>query len=97
KPGAVEEYPREEIIRKIGGKVFAITSKDSSRVTLKSTPAKQSALIQHPHIEVAPYVGRYGWVTIDMVDEETLQLALKLADESYELAANPKKRGRSRA
>jgi predicted DNA-binding protein (MmcQ/YjbR family) len=54
-------------------------------VSLRSTLEKQAALIMHPHIEIAAYVGRYGWVTVTLADEDTMQLALELIDESYDL------------
>lgn len=84
KPEVVEEYPWGEVVWKVRGKVFAIAGRGSRRVTVKSTLEKQSALVQHPHIEAAAYVGRYGWVTIDSRDDATLEIARDLIDESYE-------------
>jgi len=60
KPDAVEDRPWDHLGWKVGGKLFCIGSENSATVTLKSTPEKQQALIQHPRIEVAAYVGRYG-------------------------------------
>jgi hypothetical protein len=37
-------------------------------------------------------VGRYGWVTIDIVDESVLELAKELIDESYEMIKGGKKK-----
>ena len=37
-----------------------------------------------PHIEIASYVGRYGWVTIAVTSRQTCRLALELIDASYE-------------
>src|SRR5437588_10669464 len=85
KDGAVEEYPWEHFGWKVGGKLFAIGTKDSGMLTVKSTPTQQTALIQHPAIEMASHVGRYGWVTSKATDQEALDLALDLIDESYEL------------
>jgi predicted DNA-binding protein (MmcQ/YjbR family) len=92
KEGAVEEYPWEDVAWKVRGKMFACGSKDNSKFSVKSTLEKQSALVQHPHIEVAPYVGRYGWVMIDVVDQDTLELACELVDESYDAVQRKKKR-----
>ena len=72
--------------------MFACTGDGSNVVTVKSTPDKQAALIQHPNIEKAAYVGRYGWVTITIPDRETMGLAQDLIDESYELVTATKKR-----
>ncbi len=51
---------------------------------MKSTVEQQASLTLHPQIKVAAYVGRFGWVTIHVIDEDTLGLALDLIDESYE-------------
>lgn len=92
KDGAVEEYPWEDVGWKVKGKLFCIGSKDHNVFTVKSTIEKQQALIQHPHIRVAAYVGRYGWVTMDILDEADCELALELIDESYDLVSKKKKR-----
>jgi predicted DNA-binding protein (MmcQ/YjbR family) len=92
KEGAVEDYPWEDVGWKIKGKLFCIGSKDHNVFTVKSTTDKQQALIQHPRISVAAYVGRYGWVTVDIVDRADCELALELIDESYDLIAKKKKR-----
>jgi predicted DNA-binding protein (MmcQ/YjbR family) len=91
KEGAVEEYPWDDVAWKVGGKMFACGSDQSAGLTVKSTLEKQAVLIQHPNITVAAYVGRYGWVHIAIPDEETLDLALELIDESYD-QIRPKKR-----
>ncbi len=91
KDGAVEEYPWEHVGWKVGGKIFVIGGEGSNVVTLKSTPVKQAVLVQHPAICVAAYVGRYGWVKITIEDEETLDIALELVDESYDAV---RKKGR---
>ena len=90
KAGAVEEYPWGETVWKVSGKIFAIWGDDSLGV--KSTLEKQAALIMHPHIKVAPYVGKYGWVAITIDDADDLELAFDLVDESYGMvvAALPK-------
>jgi len=94
KEGTVEEYPWEHVAWKVGGKLFVIASHDSEVFTVKSMLEKQEALIQHPAICKASHVGRYGWVTITVNDETTLEIALDLADESYE-SVRPKRRKRS--
>jgi predicted DNA-binding protein (MmcQ/YjbR family) len=83
KEGAVEEYPWGHTVWKLLGKLFAIGSEGEASVTVKSTLERQAALIQHPKIEVASHVGRYGWVTVHAEDEDTLALALDLIDDSY--------------
>lgn len=83
KPGAVEEYPWADVAWKVRGKLFAVTGRDATGVTVKASPEDQAVLVQHPAIRVAPYVGRFGWVAIEIGDAETLALARQLIDESY--------------
>jgi len=83
KPEAVEDYPWGDVVWKIRGKIFAGSSDGSNRVSVKATLEEQARLIQHPAIDKAHYVGRYGWVTIAIDDEKTARLALELIDESY--------------
>ncbi len=59
-------------------------------ITVKSTHDRQAALTMLPHIDIAKYVGRYGWVTVEIANEDMLEIATELIDESYELVA-PKK------
>ena len=94
KDGAVEEYPWGDVAWKVSGKMFACGGEGHNTFTVKSTLDEQAYLIQNPAIEKAAYVGRYGWVTITVADEETLALAKELVDVSYELV---KPRGGRRA
>lgn len=95
KPDAFEDHPWGDTVFKVGtkGKIFCFCGSEAPRVTVKSTLDEQAALVQHPNIEVAAYVGRYGWVTVDIKDQDTLDLALDLIDKSYDAIA-PKKRGK---
>ncbi len=92
KKDAVEEYPWGDVAWKVRKKLFAVSSDGSQRVTVKSTLEEQSRLIEHPAIEIASYVGRYGWVTIAITSRETYQLALELIDASYERVAASRSR-----
>jgi len=90
KPGAIEDEPWPgDTAWKVKGKIFAMGGKKA--VTVKSTPEKQSALVLLPAISKAAYVGRFGWVTIELQDKETLDLALDLIDESYAMVAGKRK------
>jgi len=82
-PDAVEDYPWGDIVWKVGGKMFAATGPSGSSVTVKATLDQQAALIQLPNLSVAKYVGKYGWVTVNLADDETLAFALDLIEESY--------------
>ncbi len=93
KEGATEDYPWEDHVGwKVKGKLFAIGGQDSNRVTVKASLVDQAALTQHPHIEKAAYVGRFGWVTVTIVDREVLDLTKDLIDESYEAIASKGKK-----
>ena len=91
--GAVEDYPWEGHVGwKVKGKLFAIGGEDSNQVTVKSSLDKQAALVELDGIEKAAYVGRFGWVTVTIADDTTLDLAKALIDESYERVAKPKRK-----
>jgi hypothetical protein len=45
-----------------------------------------------PFVSVARYVGRYGWVTAEITDEESLDAGLEWLWESYWLKAPPRLR-----
>jgi predicted DNA-binding protein (MmcQ/YjbR family) len=92
KEGVTEDRPWGDIAWKVRGKAFVFTGEGSAHYTLKSTLDKQASLVMHPQISAAAYVGRYGWISIDVIDEDTLGLAKDLADESYDLVAKPKKK-----
>jgi predicted DNA-binding protein (MmcQ/YjbR family) len=95
KPAAAEDHPWGETVFKICGKVFAFLGyPDSSTVTVKARPDDRVVLLSLPHISTAAYVGRFGWITVSIEDEDTLALALDLVDESYDLIAGPKKRSK---
>src|SRR5580692_10208737 len=93
KPDAYEDHPWGDTVFKVGakGKIFCGCGTETPLISVKSTLEKQAALVQHPNIEVAAYVGRYGWVTVHIRDEQTLALAYELIDESYESVAPKKK------
>jgi predicted DNA-binding protein (MmcQ/YjbR family) len=96
KPGAVEDYPWGDVAWKINSKMFACGGQGHNTFTVKSTPDEQAVLIQHQAVEKAAYVGRYGWVTVTVSDEETLNMAEDLIDESYGLITAKGKKSVSR-
>jgi predicted DNA-binding protein (MmcQ/YjbR family) len=87
KPGAVEEYPWDSVVWKVGKKVFAIGALGENAFTVKSTPADQAIITQHPAVEVASYVGRFGWVTVTVTGRDSLDLARCLIDLSYDMVS----------
>ena len=96
-PDAWEDYPWGDIVYKIGTKMFAsLGGDDTTNVTVKATPEDAEILVQAPHIEVAPYVGRYGWVTVAVVDEAALDQVMALISMSYDLVHRGGSRKRQR-
>ena len=94
KPRAKEDHPWNEIVFKVNGNVFAFLGHpDRAGVTVKAIPDALDALLDEPFIKRASYVGRFGWITVSIEDQETLDFALGLIDESYDIiAAKPKRR-----
>jgi predicted DNA-binding protein (MmcQ/YjbR family) len=93
-PDVWEDYPWGDIVYKIGTKMFASLDGDGgvTNVTVKAGPEDAEILVQSDHISVAPYVGRYGWVTVLVTDDATLDQVMALISISYDLV----KRGGSR-
>jgi predicted DNA-binding protein (MmcQ/YjbR family) len=93
-PDVWEDYPWGDIVYKVGPKMFAALGGEdgTTSVTVKAAPEDAEILVQAPHIDVAPYVGRYGWVTVAVRDEAALDQVMALISMSYDLV----KRGGSR-
>ena len=56
-------------------------------VTVKLTPEEREIVQLLPYVRKASHLGRYGWVTASVRDEETLETALEWLRESYWLRA----------
>ena len=94
-PETYEDSPWGHPVFKVGdNKMFAAMSDGEGSVTLtvKLTPDEREIALHFPHVSVARYVGRYGWVTAEVSDEETLGSALEWLRESYWLKAPAKLR-----
>lgn len=91
--GAFEDYPWGDIVYKVGKKMFATLHGEAKGIstTVKASPADAEFLIELPHIERAPYIGRYGWVTVRITDDATLDHARELIAVSYDLVARKKR------
>jgi len=70
-------------------KVFAWMweERDALHVTLKLTAEEREIAHLLPYVRRARYLGRYGWVTATVTDEESLEAALEWLRESYWLKA----------
>jgi predicted DNA-binding protein (MmcQ/YjbR family) len=92
KPGAEEDHPWGETVFKVGGKVFAfLGTPDQAGVTVKAPQDELDVLLGVSFIERAKYVGRYGWITVRIEDDEALSLALQLVDDSYDVIDSPRR------
>ena len=80
-----------DITFRVRKKIFAIGGERATRVSIKSTPFVQEALIERDPetFARAAYVGRFGWVTVDLERVEPDELERLLRD-AWRLTA-PKK------
>ena len=89
-PETYEDWPWGHPVFKVGdNKMFASMSDGDGDVslTVKLTTEEREIALHMPYVEVARYVGRYGWVTAHVSDAESLESALEWLRESYWLKA----------
>ena len=94
-PQTYEDEPWGHPVFKVANnKMFASMSVDTDvvRLSVKVTPEERELALQLPFVEIAPYVGRYGWILARVSDGETLEHALEWLRESYWLNAPAKLR-----
>ena len=95
-PETFEDHPWGHPVFKVGdNKMFAGMSEGEHPVslTVKLTPEEREIALHMPYVGVVRYVGRYGWVTAQVTDEESLENALEWLRESYWLNAPARLRG----
>jgi predicted DNA-binding protein (MmcQ/YjbR family) len=82
-PEATEQIAWEvETTWRIRGKIFAMGTAESGRISVKATKEEQAELVaSRPEaFEIAPYVGRFGWVTVtvgEVGDDELAELLIE--------------------
>jgi predicted DNA-binding protein (MmcQ/YjbR family) len=89
-PRTYEDAPWGFPVFKVGdNKLFAWLTEDAgaAEVTLKLTREEREIAELLPWVRTASHVGRYGWVTATVTDEETLAAVLEWVRESYWLKA----------
>ena len=89
-PSTYEDSPWGFPVFKVGGnKLFAMMTYHDGEceLTVKLTDEEREVAMQLAYVRRASYVGRYGWVTVQVRDEESLQAALEWLRESYWLNA----------
>lgn len=95
-PKTYEDSPWGHPVFKVGeNKMFAgmNVADDEVTLTVKLTPEEREVALMLPFVSVARYVGRYGWVTASVRDDESLDAALEWLRESYWLNAPAELRG----
>jgi len=65
----------------------AMSNQAPIQLTVKLTSEEREIAMLLPFVSIARYVGRYGWVTAEITDEESLDAALEWLRESYWLKA----------
>jgi predicted DNA-binding protein (MmcQ/YjbR family) len=89
-PATYEDEPWGHPVFKVGeNRMFASMSVEDDRVllTVKLTAEEREVAELLPYVSRARYVGRYGWVTAEVRDDESLDSALEWLRESYWLKA----------
>jgi predicted DNA-binding protein (MmcQ/YjbR family) len=90
-PEAYEDHPWGDfpVFKVPENKVFAWVWEDDDavHVTLKLTRDEREVAHLLPFVRTAKYVGRYGWITAAVTDDESLEAALEWLRESYWLKA----------
>src|SRR5262245_35341838 len=81
-PETYEDSPWGHPVFKVGdNKMFAGMSKrdDGVALTVKLTSEEREIALHFPHVSVARYVGRYGWVTAVVNDDDSLEKRARMA------------------
>jgi predicted DNA-binding protein (MmcQ/YjbR family) len=86
-PESYEDRPWGDFpVFKVGdNKVFgwAVLEDGAVQVTVKLTAEERDIAHLLPYVRTAKYVGRYGWITAAVTDDESLEAALEWLRESY--------------
>jgi predicted DNA-binding protein (MmcQ/YjbR family) len=91
-PETYEDEPWGHPVFKVGeNRMFASMDVADAcvRLTVKLTAEEREIAHLLPYVSTARYVGRYGWVTAEIADDESLEAALEWLRESYWLKAPP--------
>ena len=87
-PGATEQIQwQDDLLFKVGGKIFAITPLEPSRLwlCLKADPEEFAELTERPGIIPAPYLARAKWIAIESADAVSAAEATSMLRKSYDL------------
>jgi predicted DNA-binding protein (MmcQ/YjbR family) len=91
-PETYEDEPWGHPVFKVAdNRMFASMSvgDDAILLTVKLTAEEREIAYLLPFVSHARWVGRYGWITAEVADDETLDCALEWILESYWLKCPP--------
>jgi predicted DNA-binding protein (MmcQ/YjbR family) len=91
-PETYEDEPWGHPVFKVAdNRMFASMSvgDDAVFLTVKLTAEEREIAYLLPFVSHARWVGRYGWITAEVADDETLDCALEWLLESYWLKCPP--------
>jgi len=73
----------------VGPKIFTFlgATSDIAGLTVKATKEDADVLVERPGVSRARYIGRHGWVTVQITDKADLEFAKDLIAASYALVA----------
>jgi predicted DNA-binding protein (MmcQ/YjbR family) len=88
-PESYEDEPWGHPVFKVAeNRMFASISNEAPiKLTVKLTAEEREIAMLLPFVSIARYVGRYGWITAEITDEESLEAGLEWLRESYWLKA----------
>lgn len=87
-PLAYEDRPWGFPVFKVGAnKLFATMNEDGSELTVKLTAEEREVAQLLPWVRPASHLGRYGWITAALEDDDALAAGLEWLRESYWLKA----------
>jgi predicted DNA-binding protein (MmcQ/YjbR family) len=87
-PGATEQIQwGDDLLFKVGGKMFALTALEPARVwlCLKATPDNFLELTERPGVIPAPYLARAKWIALETREALSVPELEQLLRESYEM------------
>lgn len=87
-PGATEQIQwGDDLLFKVGGKMFAITPLEPARLwlSLKAGAEEFAELVERPGIIPAPYLARAKWIAIETTDTLPAAEVAEMLRKSYEL------------
>jgi predicted DNA-binding protein (MmcQ/YjbR family) len=85
-PEATEEITwGEDLNFRVRKKIFCFPGQEA--MTVKADPEERDALLADPRVSLAPYVGRFGWVTVQLGKKPDWDEVEELIVTSYCLIA----------